>query len=232
MHKELHTVVAYVTAKPNVNKVAIFTNATIVPREHQWESLKNDKVRLFITDYDELSRNIRPLVEALNERGISYVSEKANGWTDWLHTNVTISVNHGLRELAKLAEVAVRNSPLEPVIPKALEPDREVTWKRLAARLSRGLIEKIAKMAEEGKAPVVKLLPGFEDKEGKLVEVSRRAKKIPMEPKPGFTKAWRVEYTGAVKSLYLEIEGQWGKVRAKVGQVDWAATAEANGLAA
>ena len=82
MHKELHTVVAHVCAKPNVRKVSIFTNATIVPRETQWPALTHEKVYFFITDYDELSRNIRPLVSQLNERGIAYVSEKANGWTD------------------------------------------------------------------------------------------------------------------------------------------------------
>ena len=82
MHKELHTVVAYVAAKANVNKVSIFTNATIVPREHQWAALKHDKVRLFITDYDELSRNRIRLLAELDQRGIAYVCEKANGWTD------------------------------------------------------------------------------------------------------------------------------------------------------
>ena len=82
MHKELHTVVAYTTAKPNVRKVAIFTNATIVPRDHQWAALQNEKVRLFITDYDELSRNRLNLVAELEARGIAYVCEKANGWTD------------------------------------------------------------------------------------------------------------------------------------------------------
>lgn len=82
MHKELHTVVAYVAAKSNVQKVSIFTNATIVPREHQWDALQHSKVRLFITDYDELSRNRQRLVSELEQRGIAYVSEKANGWTD------------------------------------------------------------------------------------------------------------------------------------------------------
>ena len=82
MHKEIHTVVAHVCAKTNVQKVSIFTNATIVPRDHQWAELQHEKVYFFITDYDELSRNIRPLVAALEERKIAYVSEKANGWTD------------------------------------------------------------------------------------------------------------------------------------------------------
>ena len=82
MHKDLHTVVDYVCRKPNVLKVSIFTNATIVPRETQWGALQHEKVRMFITDYDALSRNIRPLVAALESRGIAFVSEKANNWTN------------------------------------------------------------------------------------------------------------------------------------------------------
>lgn len=82
MHKELHTVVAYVAAKVNVRKVSIFTNATIVPRDHQWEAFQHPKVRVFITDYDELSRNRQRLIAQLEERRVAYVAEKANGWTD------------------------------------------------------------------------------------------------------------------------------------------------------
>ena len=82
MNKEIHLVVERLTSKANVHKVSIFTNATIVPREHQWAAFQHPKVRFFITDYDAMSRNIRPLTEALEARGIAYVSEKANGWTD------------------------------------------------------------------------------------------------------------------------------------------------------
>ena len=82
MHKDLHTVVEYVRKKPNVLKVSIFTNGTILPREHQWAAFEHSKVRLFITDYDALSRNIKPLVAELERRGIAFVSEKANNWTD------------------------------------------------------------------------------------------------------------------------------------------------------
>lgn len=82
MNRDIHLIVERLVAEPKIKKVAIFTNATIVPREHQWPGLTHEKVRFFITDYDELSRNIRPLIAALEERKIAYVSEKANGWTE------------------------------------------------------------------------------------------------------------------------------------------------------
>lgn len=82
MNKELHLVVEKLTAQPKIAKVSIFTNATIIPREHQWAAFQHEKVRFFITDYDHLSRNITGLRAELTKRGIAYVSEKANGWTD------------------------------------------------------------------------------------------------------------------------------------------------------
>jgi MoaA/NifB/PqqE/SkfB family radical SAM enzyme len=120
MHREIDKVVAHVCAKPNVRKVSIFTNATIVPREHQWAAFQHPKVRFFITDYDELSRNIRPLVEALDDRKIAYVSEKANGWTDCASLekhNRTLSENEALwraccaKNLATLADGRLYRCP-------------------------------------------------------------------------------------------------------------------------
>ena len=81
MNKEVHLVVEKLTSKRNIEKVSIFTNATIVPRETQWPALSHPKVRFFITEY-KLSRNLHPLIEELENRGIAYVSEEANGWTD------------------------------------------------------------------------------------------------------------------------------------------------------
>lgn len=120
MHKELHTVVAHVCAKPNVRKVSIFTNATIVPREHQWAALQHEKVYFFITDYDAMSRNIRPLVAELTARGIAYVSEKANGWTDCsslIKHNRTVAENEAIftsccaKNLATLADGRLYRCP-------------------------------------------------------------------------------------------------------------------------
>ena len=82
MNKEIHLIVEKLAVQAKIKQIAIFTNATIVPRETQWPALRHEKVRFFITDYDALSRNIKPLIEGLEQRGIAYVSEKANGWTE------------------------------------------------------------------------------------------------------------------------------------------------------
>lgn len=81
MNKEVHLVVEKLASKDNIAKVSIFTNATIVPKEHQWAALMHPKVYFFVTEYLQ-SRNLQPLITELEKRKIAYVSEKANGWTD------------------------------------------------------------------------------------------------------------------------------------------------------
>ena len=189
----------------------------------------------------------RSAVKLLPEKGYSYVPAEingvkvrfnvcggtANGWTDWLRTSTTISVNHKVKDLKKIAEVAVRNTSFEPMVVKPLEPDQEVQWNRMSARLAKGLVEKVAKMAEEGKHPVVKLMPEFEEKEGVVVAVSRRRKRVNLPPSPEGYKRWENKYNaGAVKSIVISLSGNFHHIRVKVGQIDWAATAEANGIAA
>jgi hypothetical protein len=186
----------------------------------------------------------RSAVKMLPEKGHSYIPAEingvkvtfnvsggtANGWTDYLHARTTIAVNHKLADLKKIAEVAVRNSPFEPMGVIPLED--ETRWNQLAARASKGLIEKIVKLAEDGKSPVVKFLPGFEEKEGKVVSVNRRAKKIMLPHGDECLKKWSMDFTGAVKSLVLAVDGNYCRVRAKIGQIDWFETAKANGIAA
>lgn len=82
MNKDLHLVVDRLVHEPKVEKVAIFTNGTILPREMQIKYLQDRKVTLFITDYDEHSRNLTKLLALLKEHGIAYYCQKANGWTD------------------------------------------------------------------------------------------------------------------------------------------------------
>lgn len=82
MNKEIHLIVEHLAKQEKVQKVSIFTNATIVPRDYQWEALTHEKVRFFVTDYDRLSRNLQKLLEALESRRIPFISEPANNWTD------------------------------------------------------------------------------------------------------------------------------------------------------
>jgi len=189
----------------------------------------------------------RTAVTLIPEKGYSYVKAEINGvkvsfnvsggggegWTDYLGTRTQISVNHKLADIRKLCEVAVRGTPLEPVTPEPLEPGQEDRWNQLFAGATPDVKEAIAALAGEAKNPVVKMLPGYSHMghdQGVVVSVHRRMKKIPVPPAPGYSAAWKCEYTGAPKDFVLKI-GVY-HVRVKVGQVDWHATAQLNGLAA
>ncbi|OGJ72537.1 hypothetical protein A2198_00010 [Candidatus Peribacteria bacterium RIFOXYA1_FULL_56_14] len=87
VNKEVHLVVEKLTSKANVQKVSIFTNATILPREHQWNALGHSKVRFFITEYVQ-SRKHKELIAELKKRNIPFATETANGWTECAALNV------------------------------------------------------------------------------------------------------------------------------------------------
>lgn len=183
----------------------------------------------------------RTAIKMLPQKGYSYIPVEINGvktifnvsggtmggWTDLLHTHVSISCGHKLKDLKKLAEVAVRNSPLEPLSVKEMEPAEKAQWERLYARASGTVIEKVAKLIEEGKKPTIKMLAGYDTQEGIGLSVVRRAKKTITGD-----NCWTYEYTGALKYILMDAKEYFNGCRVKLNQVDWAKTAEANGLVA
>jgi hypothetical protein len=152
-----------------------------------------------------------------------------NGWTDWLPTVVSISIGHGVRDLSKLASVAVRGTALEPITPKPLE--NEESWNQMASSY-KWVIDQVTTLAEQEKAPKVVMKKGIGfcgHHEGVAVSVERRRRRVPIiPPNPGYTKSWSIEYTGILKSLVLSTGA--GRVRVKANQIDWVATAAANGI--
>jgi len=82
MNKRIHEIVEGLVAYPNVEKIAVFTNATIVPKNENLDSLKHPKVYLDITNYGVHSRNHDKLVAVLDEAGIAYNTHVPQQWTD------------------------------------------------------------------------------------------------------------------------------------------------------
>ena len=184
----------------------------------------------------------RSKVTLLPEKGYSYVKAVINGvkvsfsvsgcgagnWTDYLNTQTQISVNHKLSDVKKLAEVAVRGTGLEPVVSKELDDSEKADWENLVARANPDVKVAIFGMVDKGLSPVVKLASGyvFDGRgEGRAESLNRGYRWHDL----GDGKK-TYQQDGKVKSVLLAIDG-W-KVWAKVGQIDWAATAKANGLAA
>lgn len=120
MNKDLHLVINKLIDQPKVQKIAIFTNGTIIPRESQINSLQNNKVSLFITDYGDLSRNLNGLIQELQRQKIAFYVEKARGWTDCSSLNKhhrTIKQQEGIfkeccaKNLATLSEGKLYRCP-------------------------------------------------------------------------------------------------------------------------
>jgi len=80
-------------------KIFIYTNATIAPKDDQLESFKGKNVHFIITDYGDLSRNIKKMVEKLEKYNISFKREPANDWVD------CSNIKHHKRPVDQLEEV-------------------------------------------------------------------------------------------------------------------------------
>tara|TARA_X000000950_G_C13818672_1_gene620921 strand:- start:85 stop:1347 length:1263 start_codon:yes stop_codon:yes gene_type:complete len=82
MNKEMYKVVNKLSAYKNVEKVVVYTNAKIVPKDENLECLKNKKVRLDITNYGSLSTKHDEIVELLKKHNIEYETDLVELWDD------------------------------------------------------------------------------------------------------------------------------------------------------
>lgn len=82
MNKHISDTIEWLNKEDKVGRVIIYTNGTILPKGKTLECLKNNKVMMMITDYDELSKNHDRLVNTLEQHNIGYHTDKAQNWTD------------------------------------------------------------------------------------------------------------------------------------------------------
>jgi organic radical activating enzyme len=81
MNKELYKVLNRLDKYKNARQIVIYTNATILPKNENFEVLKNKKITLEITDYGKLSRKTDELVAACKEANINYRAKPPVDWT-------------------------------------------------------------------------------------------------------------------------------------------------------
>lgn len=81
MNKEIHRVIEKLSEYDCVEKIVIYTNATIVPKGRNLECLRNDRVVIDITNYGEHSVNYDRLIATLEENNVAYMT-KIPSWTD------------------------------------------------------------------------------------------------------------------------------------------------------
>jgi hypothetical protein len=82
MNKRYDEVVSGLTGNPKINRVVLYSNGIIIPTDKHLPALKNDKVFVIVTDYDDLSRNRDTIVALFKEHGIAHHVQKADGWND------------------------------------------------------------------------------------------------------------------------------------------------------
>ena len=82
MNKEWPIIVERLIDEPKAKRVVLYTNGTIVPREADLPTLKNHKVLIIITNYDDLSRNLTKLVNTCKKEKIAYRVLNVDEWLD------------------------------------------------------------------------------------------------------------------------------------------------------
>ena len=66
---------------PN-RSVYIYSNGTICPKDEQLEIFHGKKLNFYLTDYDDLSRNMEKVVKILAKHGIGFYRKPAGNWVD------------------------------------------------------------------------------------------------------------------------------------------------------
>lgn len=80
MNNDFHLIVERLVVEDKVQKIAVFSNGTILPKESHMQALTNEKAYLYLTSYGKLSRNIGRIIEECDRRKISYHLNEAESW--------------------------------------------------------------------------------------------------------------------------------------------------------
>jgi len=85
MHKGLHTIIDHLVQYEKIKKIAIYTNARIIPKKENLECLKNEKVILDISDYgllDKSKRRADEIIKLCDDNNIKYSIRNVTVWQD------------------------------------------------------------------------------------------------------------------------------------------------------
>ncbi len=82
MNKKWSEITNGIIDQDSSRTVYVYTNATICPKDDQLKSFQGKNIHFFITDYDELSRNMSNTIEALERNNIPYKIRPAGNWVD------------------------------------------------------------------------------------------------------------------------------------------------------
>ncbi len=75
-------IVLYAQKKSTIECIKIYTNATILPKSEKLKQLDKEKVAFFISNYPNLSNQLVPIRQLLDQEGISYVQNDMDEWIE------------------------------------------------------------------------------------------------------------------------------------------------------
>ena len=91
MNKDMHKIINRLVRYKNVESIVIYTNARIIPKGENLTCLKNEKVRLQITDYGssaattthaDVRRKHDEIIKLLTSNNIKFVGDRVIKWDD------------------------------------------------------------------------------------------------------------------------------------------------------
>jgi len=81
LYDNLYLAVEQASGSEAVRNIEITTNGTILPKERNLECLKNDKIKLIISEYPAVSS--KRLIELLEENQVKYETRQFENWEDY-----------------------------------------------------------------------------------------------------------------------------------------------------
>ena len=85
MNKEMHKIINFLSSFKKVKTIAIYTNARFIPKNENFDCLKNPKVILDISDYlliEKEKRKADDLIKVLEQNNIKYNLARMSVWSD------------------------------------------------------------------------------------------------------------------------------------------------------
>jgi organic radical activating enzyme len=82
LNKNIYDIIDEVSLIENINRIVIYTNGMIPPKEERLEKFRASKLLFSITDYAELGRNLAKTIEVVKKFGIPYRVHPPEHWTD------------------------------------------------------------------------------------------------------------------------------------------------------
>lgn len=82
LNKDIYKIINRISEIKNINKIVIYTNGMIPPKEYEIKTFNKDKILFSITDYAELGRNLDKTISTLERNGLPYRLHPPEHWTD------------------------------------------------------------------------------------------------------------------------------------------------------